>query len=68
MSISSWQIEFTRPLWLALLAALPLMWIFWRRSLVNTSLGRKIVSLLLGSLLLLLLAAGLAGADDDDVF
>ena len=61
MTISSWQIEFARPLWFALLAALPLLLIFWRRSLVHASLGRKIVSLLLRSLLLLLVAAGLAG-------
>ncbi len=61
MTISSWQIEFARPLWFALLAALTLLLIFWRRSLVQASLGRKIVSLLLRSLLLLLVAASLAG-------
>jgi len=61
MSISSWQIEFARPLWFALLAALPLLLIFWRRTLLHFSLGRKIVSLLLRSLLLLLVATGLAG-------
>ena len=60
-SLSSWQIEFVRPLWFALLAALPLLLIFWRRSLVQVSLGRKVLSLLLRSLLLLLVAAGLAG-------
>ena len=37
MTISSWQIEFARPLWFALLAALPLLLIFWRRSLVQFS-------------------------------
>ena len=61
MTISSWQIEFTRPLWFALLAALPLLLIFWRRSLLHASPLRKLVSLLLRSLLLLLVAAGLAG-------
>jgi uncharacterized membrane protein len=61
MNLFSWQIEFARPLWFALLAALPLLLIFWRRSLVHASPGRKIVSLLLRSLLLLLVAAGLAG-------
>ncbi len=56
-----WEIEFVRPLWFALLAALPLLLIFWRWSLVHASPVRKIVSLLLRSLLLLLVAAGLAG-------
>ncbi|MGO9112816.1 MAG: glutamine amidotransferase [Thermoguttaceae bacterium] len=60
MTISAWQIEFAQPLWFALLAALPLLLIFWRRSLVHASRGRKILSLLLRSLLLLLVAAGLA--------
>ena len=61
MTISSWQIEFVRPLWFALLAALPLLLIFWRRSLLHASPLRKTVSLLLRSLLLLFVAAGLAG-------
>ena len=61
MTISSWHIEFTRPLWFALLAALPLLLIFWRKSLVQFSRGRQIASLLLRSLLVLLVAAGLAG-------
>ncbi len=56
-----WEIEFVRPLWFALLAALPLLLIFWRWSLVHASPVRKIVSLLLRSLQLLLVAAGLAG-------
>ena len=61
MTISSWQIEFTRPLWFALLAALPLLLLFGWWSLVHASPGRKIASLLLRSLLVLLVAAGLAG-------
>ncbi len=60
-TLSSWQIEFVRPIWFALLAALPLFLIFWRRSLVHASPLRKTVSLLLRSLLLLLVATGLAG-------
>ena len=39
MTISSWQIEFAQPLWFALLAALPLLLIFWRRSLVQCLAG-----------------------------
>jgi len=61
MSLFSWQVEFTQPLWFALLAALPLLWIFWRRSLVQFSRSRKAISFLLRCLLLLLVAAGLAG-------
>ncbi len=61
MIISSWQIEFVRPLWFALFAALPLLLIFGWRSLVQFTPARKIVSLLLRSLLLLLVATGLAG-------
>ena len=60
ISTTVWQIEFVRPLWFALLAALPLLLIFWRWSLVQFSTGRKIASLLLRSFLLLLVAAGLA--------
>ncbi len=61
MTISSWHIEFTRPLWFALLTAMPLLLVFWRKSLVQFSRGRQIASLLLRSLLVLLVAAGLAG-------
>src|SRR5208283_4744473 len=63
MRMFSCQLEFAQPLWFALLTALPLLWIFWRRSLVQFSPGRKIISLLLRSLLLLLVAAGLAGPE-----
>ncbi len=61
MTLFSRHIEFAQPLWFALLAALPLLLIFWRWSLVQFSMGRKIASLLLRSFLLLLVAAGLAG-------
>jgi Ca-activated chloride channel homolog len=61
MTIFSWQIEFARPLWFAILAGLPLLLIYGRRSLLNASAGRKIASLLLRSLLVALVAAGLAG-------
>jgi uncharacterized membrane protein len=61
MTMFSWQIEFAHPLWFALMAALPLLLVFWRRSLVQFSPVRKVVSLLLRCLLLLLVAAGLAG-------
>ena len=61
MTISSWQIEFARPLWFALLAALPLWIIFWRRSLVRLSPGRLGLAILLRLLLLVAVAVGLAG-------
>ncbi len=61
MTISLGPIKFAQPLWFALLAALPLLVIFWRRSLVQFSLGRRAASLVLRSLLVLLVAAGLAG-------
>jgi Ca-activated chloride channel homolog len=61
MTISVWQIEFAQPLWFALLAALPLLLIYWRRSLLNVSTARKILSYLLRGLLILLVAAALAG-------
>ena len=60
MTILSWHIEFVRPLGFALLAALPLLLIFWRWSLVRASSSRKVVSLVLRSFLLLLVAAALA--------
>jgi Ca-activated chloride channel homolog len=61
MTFSAWQIEFTQPLWFTLLAALPLLAVYWKRSLVNARAVRRITSFLLRSLLLLLVAAGLAG-------
>ncbi len=61
MTIASWRIEFTQPLWFAVLAVLPLLFFYGRRSLVQVSSGRKVASLLLRSILLLLVAAALAG-------
>jgi uncharacterized membrane protein len=61
MKISSWQIEFARSLWFAVLSALPLWIIFWRRSLVRLPIGRKSLSSFLRILLLVTVAAGLAG-------
>jgi Ca-activated chloride channel homolog len=61
MTLFSWQIEFARPLWFAALFALPLLGIFWWRSLVRDSPLRKGLSLLLRSIMVLLLAAGLGG-------
>ena len=45
MSVAGWQIEFTRPLCFAALAALPLLLIFWQWSLAHASPARKIGSL-----------------------
>lgn len=61
MTLLSWQIEFARPLWLATLAALPLWIVLWRRSLVRLSVRRRVIAVLLRTVLLAVLAAGLAG-------
>ena len=37
MTIFAWQFDFARPVWLAVLAALPLWIVYWRRSLVVVS-------------------------------
>src|SRR5437868_11171060 len=61
MTLFAWQVEVAHPLAFALLAAVPLWIVFWRRSLVQLSVGRRIVAILLRLLLLLAIAAGLAG-------
>src|SRR5580704_17877632 len=61
MMILSWQIDFARPLWLAVLAGLPLWIIFWRRSLLRLTAGCRVVSILLRTMLLASVAAALAG-------
>jgi Ca-activated chloride channel homolog len=60
MTILSWHIELARPISFVVLAALPLWFFFWRRSLVRLSPGRKVFSILLRTLLLLAVAAGLS--------
>ena len=57
----SWQVDFARPLWLAVLAGLPIWLVFWRRSLLKLSAGRKVVAVVLRALLLAAVAVGLAG-------
>jgi uncharacterized membrane protein len=61
MTILSWQVEFAQPLWLGLLAALPLWIVFWRRSLMGLSARRKFLSIMLRTVLLMTVAMGLAG-------
>ena len=61
MTILSWQIGFARPLSFAVLAALPLWIVFWRRSLVRLSAGRRVLSILLRMLMLADVAGSLVG-------
>jgi len=61
MGDSSWQIELTRPLWLAALAVLPLLVIYWRRGLVHFARWQQATSLAVRSLLVVVLVAALCG-------
>jgi Ca-activated chloride channel homolog len=58
---NTWHFEMTRPLWFAALAVLPLLVVYWRRTLVQFPRRQRITSLLVRSLLLVLVVAALAG-------
>ena len=61
MTIFAWQFDFARPVWLAVLAALPLWIVYWRRSLVVVSPSRTLLSISFRAFILATIAAGLAG-------
>ena len=61
MTIFAWQFHSARPVWLAVLAALLLWIIFWRRSLERLSPGRRVVAVFVRTLLLFTVAVGLSG-------
>ncbi len=63
MEGQAWQIEMTRPLWLAALVVLPLLVFYWRRSLVHFTPRQQIVSLAVRIVLLLAIVAALCGLD-----
>ena len=60
LTLFTWQIEFARPIWFAVLAAGPLWIVFWRRSLLQMSPARRFLSVLMRILLLTAVAVGLA--------
>jgi Ca-activated chloride channel homolog len=62
MGIGPWQFELARPLWLAALAALPLLVYFWRRSLVQFPRWQRSVSLCVRTFLVALLVLALCGS------
>ena len=61
MRLEVYQLVFTRPWWLAALAALPVVLYYARRSLVGFGLLRRVASLAMRVLLLAALVAALAG-------
>ena len=61
MTMFAWQVDFERPLWFAVLVALPLWIVYWRRSMVRLSPLRKLLSISIRALMLASIAAGLAG-------
>jgi uncharacterized membrane protein len=63
MAIGSWQLEITRPLWLAALLALPLLIYYYRRSLVRRPRWQQAASLGLRVTLILLVIAALCGLE-----
>ena len=61
MGNSSWQLEVTRPAWLAALVVLPLVVYYARRSLVHFPRRQRTVSLAIRLLLVVVLVAALCG-------
>lgn len=59
--MSGFPVTFSHPIWLLLLALIPLAWWLERRSLVLLPTGRRWLSFLLRVLIILLLILGLAG-------
>jgi len=57
---SATQFAFENPAWLAATALVPLLWIYFQRSLVSLPVRARVASLVLRSVLLLLLILGLA--------
>ncbi|MGA2063668.1 MAG: VWA domain-containing protein [Thermoguttaceae bacterium] len=61
MGNPGWQFELTRPAWLAALVVLPVLVFYWRRTLVRFSPRRRLVSLVVRTLLVALAALALCG-------
>lgn len=61
MSLGDYQLELTRPAWLAVMAVLPVLVYYFYRSLVDLPRRQMLVSLVVRTLVLLLLALSLAG-------
>ena len=61
MSLGEYQLELTRPAWLAVMLVLPLLVYYFYRSLVDLPRRQMLVSLVVRTIVLLLLALSLAG-------
>ncbi len=61
MNPTATEFAIENPLWLAALALLPLLWVYYRRGLTHLSAGRRAASLAVRCLLVVLVVAALAG-------
>lgn len=61
MQFDDYQLELTRPVWLAALAVLPVLVFYFYRSLVDLPRRQLLVSLVVRTVIILLLALSLAG-------